>query len=218
MNNFLSPTFWGSLIAMLLTLGLVAIDSLSASSSDHLDSISKNSSIAIPMFILSICTVIAFTIRYYFALSVNFYGGHNDPMSSMPRRVKWATFLMLCSLFFLSVSSASVATIIGIKFALWLCAGMAGLSLLCVVIFWTLSNENEAKYTQIPISFAGYDLLFLFGIMVILNLFFEKPDDDAVLMYAVMVAVFIYLTMHELVGMHSSAFKIIAREISDFFE
>ena len=162
-NEMLTPTYWGSLFALILGLALTVIGSIRSGPPAHVLKLDENG-LALPLFYGTLLYVFLFTLRYYCAVSVNVYGESSFAVFQWPRGApRRLAFASLVSLVLLSVSSVGAVIALGVAASLMICRLMALISFLIFVVTWVLSHVDSAKYGSVSTAF-GLGDLFLFAL------------------------------------------------------
>jgi len=177
-NSVLTPTYWGSLLALLLGLLLTLMGAIFSGVPQHVEKLPDE--VALPLFVMSLLFVSIFTLRYYIAVCVNVYGNTQGSISNWPPWLKKVAFFLLCVLVAFSVTSVAALAAVGIAESLYLCIGVSLISLFVFVICWSLKHVNEDKYGYIETTFGAGDAFFTVVIgWVVLNLL--DPSVEAVI-------------------------------------
>ena len=156
----LTPTYWGSLAALLVGMTAVAVDSVLREVPTHVQALEPE--LGSYVFWATLCLVCLLTIRYYIAACVNVYGGSSSSIFRWPRVPRKLIFGLLIFLVLLTISSVAMVAIVGVVAALALCMLMTFISFIIFVVSLTLQHVNRARFGSMPTIFGLGDLLLLF--------------------------------------------------------
>lgn len=216
MNNFLSPTYWGSLVALLTTLLTLVVATVRGAPPSYVSAIAPQEAVSLPIFYCAAAAVALFTIRYYLAITLNVYGGSDDSFHKAHSSIKKFMFVLLCALYFLSTSSVSALSTLGIRAALACCLVMALISLICIIVCWVLSRMDPEKYGATPLSFGGHDaVLFVVTALFVIGIS-EGPDAKTVVVFSSLVILMGTVILHEM-GKHKDEFVRLSSDVRAFF-
>lgn len=178
-NSVLTPTYWGSLLALLFGLLLTLVGATFSGIPQHVEKLPDG--VALPLFIMSLLFVSIFTLRYYIAVCVNVYGNAQGSISNWPSSPKKVAFFLLCVLVAFSVTSVAALAAIGIAESLYLCIGVSLISLFVFVICWSLKHVNEDRYGYIETTFGVGDAFLTLGMgWVVVSLIFDPSQDTVI--------------------------------------
>lgn len=158
-NELLTPTYWGSLGALILGIAYTVIATIRSGVPEHVMPWDKDGG-ATPVFYGALVYVSLFTCRYYCAVCVNVYGSSTGAFFHWPRGApRRLAFTSLSALVLLAISSVAAVIALGVPIAILMCVLMAGISFLVFGAAWLLGHVDRGKYGRIQTSFGLGDLV-----------------------------------------------------------
>ena len=195
MKETLQPTYWGSLLSLIVICTVAVIDYIREQVSKAGD-IETGSWIYV-VFAAMLCVLIA--IRYYIAVSVSIYSGQNKTVMDLPYPLNLITFFLL-SLLILScnVMIAALGLFGPTKVLLWtdhiICVSMGILSIIFIA-----SCFRPTKISTAPWFFILVDIILLCAIFA-LNLVHNNPSEsskETEIILGMTMAITAFMILHE---------------------
>jgi hypothetical protein len=195
---------------------LLAWSSATDSPPDYVVAIAKEKEVSRSIFYCSIIVVGVCTVRYYLAITLNLYASASHNFEKMKPKIQKVVFALLCLLYFLTTSSVGAISVVGLKLALWSCLLMAIVSGLCILICWTLGEENKKRYSPTRLSFGGFDAIFFVASLIYVWQISNSPDQSSVIWLTVVALFILLITFHEWVGIYRYEIRELLTTIAKF--
>lgn len=190
-SELFSPTYWGSLLALMLGVAYTMVASVRSGPPPHVLTL-KEAGLALPLFYGSLIFVSLFTVRYFFAVCANIYGETGEAVLKWPKGTpRVIGFSLLCALVVLAVSSIGTVIAFGISAAIYICRIMAFTSLIIFCASWLLHRENKEKYGSVPIAFGLGDVSLIALTWWLLSSISKGPSENTVIGLFVIIAMMV---------------------------
>lgn len=190
-NSILSPSYWGSLVGLVVGIVLAAVRAVWFGPPPSVDAAQE---VAGPLFYTTLVFVLLFTVRYYSAVSVNIFGGSEQSLWRWPPELKKAGFVLLATLVLLSVIGVMAIITFGVVQSVFICFVMAVLSIVAWILCYALEKVPEIDYGKVWKTYAAGDALLAIASFVVWSLVSGEPSDDTVSGFVVItgfVAIFV---------------------------
>lgn len=160
-NAFLSPAYWGSLIAFLISLvGTLLLAIVKGPPVQLMDvpDIAAGGSFVVGSAVI---VVLAYVIRYYSAVAVQLFGLSEESLFRSPPGFRKAMFVVLSLIVLLAGINTFVVGSVGVILALIGCVVQSCLALLCLLAIWIGRQFRPELFEGVKVPFAGGEIFFI---------------------------------------------------------
>lgn len=195
MKEILQPTYWGSLLSLIVICTVAVIDYIREQVSKA--GVIETGSWIYVVFAAMLCVLIA--IRYYIAVSVSIYSGQNKTVMDLPYPLNLITFFLL-SLLILScnVMIAALGLFGPTKVLLWT-DYIIYVSLGILLIIFIASCFRPNKISRAPWLFMLVDIILL-CVIFILDLVHNNQSESSEkteIILGMTMAITAFMILHE---------------------
>lgn len=160
-NAFLSPAYWGSLLAFLVSLiGTLVLAIVKGPPVQLMEvpQIAAGGSFVVGS---AVVVVLAYVIRYYSAVAVQLFGLSEESLFRSPPGFRKAMFVVLSLIVLLAGINTFVVGSIGVVLALIGCMVQSILALTCLLSIWIGRQFRPELFRDVSVPFAGGEVFFI---------------------------------------------------------
>lgn len=184
-NAFLHPAYWGSFVA--IAISILSIIFSEISSGKFIPNPSNSNLLSIALYLHTLILIISCVCRYYIVISTNSHTSNIDVLKlNVPEVFKRTLFLGLVIILLLANSLSAGLAIFGEEFAYYMCISMIILSLVLNIILY-ISHSFRVKQIPCPeFDFVLSDAVLLLISIVGLLIFSLAEGSNAPSLFAVL--------------------------------
>ena len=200
MSAFMHPAYWGSLLALLMGIGVNVVVYLGSNTilgnSDNIPIVQSEALILASTIITALLA-----IRYYVAVSTNVYCGMEKYIFDLPFPLNVVMFSNLCLIILLCNVVVVIFSLYGPFYVVLFGPFLSIVSLAALVLMFIAHCFRRETLPHPPPMFIGVEMFLLLTLLVIISFsvfdMFDTPYREQVFIVSLGVAGIIFMLLHE---------------------
>ncbi len=176
-NLVVSPAYWGSLTAFLLTMTGTMVISIVKGPPDPILKTPAFVQGHLLAYIACVVMVSSYVIRYYSALTLSNFGVSEASLKNSPRNFRKVLFFLLSTIILLAGLNTFVLRAIGVVPALSICVFQSVLALVSFGGVWVGKQFRPELFNKIRSPFSFGEIFFLLVCSFLLYILHTAPED-----------------------------------------